>query len=55
MDIVQLLPADPDMTEAGLYLITGIVNQYRDGKYQTNLVLNREGVNGMRGDALPEE
>lgn len=55
LDIVQLLPADPDMTEAGLYLITGIVNQYRDGKYQTNLVLNREGVNGMRGDALPEE
>lgn len=52
LDVVQLLPADPDTPEAGLYLITGIVNQFKDGKYQTNLVLNREGVNDMRGDGL---
>lgn len=54
LDIVNLLPADPDAAETGLYFITGICNQYRNGKYQTNLVLNREGVNNMRGEYLTQ-
>lgn len=55
LDCVQVIPGDPDAPEGGLYLISGIVNQYKEGKYQTNLLLNREGVNDMRGEALSEE
>ena len=52
LDPVQLIPADPDASEAGLYFITGIVNQYKDQKYQTNLILNRESANFIKGDDL---
>ena len=54
LDTVQLIPADPDAAEAGIYFITGIVNQYRDQKYQTNLILNRESSNNIKGEGLVE-
>lgn len=49
LDCVQLLPVDPNNSAEGLYLITGITRQYSKGLYQTNLVLNRESANGIRG------
>lgn len=55
LDPVQVIPADPDAAEAGMYFITGIVNQYQGQKYQTNLILNRESANGIKGDLVTGE
>ena len=52
LDPVQVIPADPDASEAGMYFITGIVNQYQGQKYQTNLILNRESANNIKGDLV---
>ena len=50
LDPVKLIPAERDMDAEGFYLITGIVRQFSDGIYRTNLTLNRESANGIRGN-----
>ena len=50
LDPVQLVPAERDAEAEGFYLITGIVRQFADNMYRTNLVLNRESANGIKGN-----
>ena len=50
LDTVQLIPAERDLDAEGFYLITGIVRQYSDGIYRTNLTLNRESANNIKGN-----
>lgn len=50
LDIVKLMPAERDMDAEGFYIVTGIVRQYADGVYRTNLTLNRESANDIRGN-----
>lgn len=55
LDTVQLVPAEKDNECSGLYVIAGIVRQYLDGKYSTNLTLNRESANGIKGNLVQGE
>lgn len=50
LDVVQLIPAEKDNEAEGFYIITGIVRQFADNMYRTNLVLNRESANGIKGN-----
>ena len=55
LDVVQLTPAERDDECYGLYIITGIVRQFINGVYTTNLTLNRESANGIKGDLVQGE
>lgn len=50
LDVVRLIPNERDLDAEGFYIITGIVRQFADGIYRTNLTLNRESGNGIRGN-----
>lgn len=50
LDTVKLLPLQRDPDAEGFYIITGIVRQYADGIFRTNLTLNRESGNGIKGN-----
>lgn len=50
LDKVQLIPGNEDRQAEGFYLISGIVRQYADGVYRTNLTLNRESANNLMGN-----
>lgn len=54
LDTVNLITGEKDPTSEGYYFIAGITRQYSNGQYQTNLLLNRESANGLKGDSLQE-
>jgi len=54
LDTVNLITGEKDPASEGYYFITGITRQYSNGQYQTNLLLNRESANGLRGDDLED-
>ena len=54
LDTVNLLTGEKDPASQGYYFITGITRQFMNGQYQTNLLLNRESANGLRGEDLQE-
>ena len=55
LDTVQLIPAQKDPQSEGLYVITGIVREISNNMYSTNLTLNRESANGIKGDLVQGE
>lgn len=54
LDTVNLLTSEKDPASQGYYFITGITRQFMNGQYQTNLLLNRESANGLKGEDLKE-
>lgn len=55
LDPVKLIPGQKDNEAEGFYFITGIVRQFADNMYRTNLTLNRESANGIKGDLVQGE
>lgn len=55
LDVVQLIPAERDDECYGYYIISGITRQFANNMYTTNLTLNRESANSIRGDLVQGE